>query len=318
MAELPSARPARRLGRTEIRQLLDEHGVRPTSSLGQNFVTDPNTVERIARLAGIGPGDHVLEIGPGLGSLTLARADTGAEVTALEIDDRLVAALAGIVPASVRVVAGDALRVDWSQLLAEPPGAAWALVANLPYSVATTLVIDVLERVPAIGRMLVMVQREVAERLAASPGGRGYGAVSVRVSYFASARLLGKVSAEVFHPRPKVESALVAVDRRAGPAVAAEVAGYAEIVSLVRAGFAGRRKMLRRSLAGIVDEASFACAGIAPTARAEELGVGEWGMLASCQRRIESAPPGRGGHPSTTTTTTGEQAPASGSGPPPS
>ncbi|HTX01168.1 MAG TPA: 16S rRNA (adenine(1518)-N(6)/adenine(1519)-N(6))-dimethyltransferase RsmA [Acidimicrobiales bacterium] len=291
----------RRLGRSEIRELLEDYGVRPTSSLGQNFVADPNTIERIARLAGVGPGDKVLEIGAGLGSLTLALAETGASVTAMEIDRRLVEALRSILPAAVRVVAGDALRADWSELLGDgalPAGGAgqpggeeaagagrgWVLVANLPYNVAATLVVDLLEHVPAVSRMLVMVQREVGERLAARPGGREYGAVTVRVAYFATARVVGRVSAEVFHPRPKVESVLVEIERRGRPAVEESVVSYGEMLALVRAGFSGRRKMLRRSLAGMVDEAAFACAGIVSTARAEELSVEQWGMLAGCQR----------------------------------
>lgn len=270
--------------------------MRPTSSLGQNFVADPNTVERIARLAGVGPGDHVIEVGPGLGSLTLALAATGAAVTALEIDERLVTALRTIVPPSVQVVSGDALRADWASLLAGAPE--WVLVANLPYNVAATIVVDVLEHVPAVRRLLVMVQREVGERLAAGPGGREYGAVSVRVSYFATARVAGRVSAEVFVPRPNVESVLVAIERRREPAVDPSLAGYAEIVALVRAGFSGRRKMLRRSLAGLVPEEAFEQAGIEPTARAEELGVGEWGMLAACRRDVEARPERQGVHPS--------------------
>ncbi len=307
-----------RLGRNEVRQLLESSGVRPTSSLGQNFVTDPNTVERVARLAALGPGDRVLEIGAGLGSLTLALADTGAAVTAVEIDERLVEVLRSLVPPGVRVVAADAMRADWSELLGSsspdgppdgpPGGRGWVLVANLPYNIAATLVIDLLEHVPAVQRMLVMVQREVGERLAASPGGKEFGAVSVRVAYFATARLAGRVSPEVFHPRPKVDSALVAIERLERPAVDPQVATYAEIVSLVRAGFGGRRKMLRRSLAGLVDERAFELAGIAPTARAEELGVAQWGMLAGCQRSIEAGlagtdlagtvPAGRARHPS--------------------
>jgi 16S rRNA (adenine1518-N6/adenine1519-N6)-dimethyltransferase len=308
--------PPQRLGRKEVRQLLEDSGVRPTSSLGQNFVTDPNTVERIARLAAVGPGDRVLEIGAGLGSLSLALADTGAELTVVEIDDRLVEVLRSVVPPTVRVVHGDAMRADWSELLAPTAGApsasgasgrageqdsdrGWVLVANLPYNIAATLVVEQLEHVPAVRRMLVMVQREVGERLAAGPGGKEYGAVSVRVAYFATARIAGRVSPEVFHPRPKVDSALVAIERRQAPAVDPAVATYAEILTLVRAGFAGRRKMLRRSLSGLVDEQAFELAGIAPTARAEELDVTRWGMLAGCQRSIEtgSAASGRARHP---------------------
>lgn len=274
-----------RLGRGEVRRLLDEHGLRPVKSLGQHFVTDPNTVERIARLAAVGPGDRVVEIGPGLGSLTLALAGTGAAVTAVEIDHRLVEVLGEVLPAGVRVVQADTLTCDWDALLGTDP---WVLVANLPYNVATTLVLDLLERVPQVRRMLVMVQREAGERLAAGPGGREYGAVSARVAYFATARLVGQVAPEVFHPRPNVASSLVRLDRRAAPAVDPAEASYEEIGRLLKAGFGGRRKMLRRSLAGLVAEEAFRCAGVAPTERAEQLGVAEWGKLAGCQRSTGS------------------------------
>jgi 16S rRNA (adenine1518-N6/adenine1519-N6)-dimethyltransferase len=167
------------------------------------------------------------------------------------------------------------------------------LVANLPYNIATPLVADLLAQVGAIGRMLVMVQREVGERLAAAPGSRTYGAVSVRVAYFAEARVVARVAADVFLPRPNVESVLIEIVRRPLPAVPAEVASFEEIDRLVRAGFSGRRKMLRRSLAGLVSEAAFAAAGVESTRRPEELGVETWGKLAACQRRIETgaAPP---------------------------
>lgn len=277
---------AGRLGRGDVRRLLAEHGVVPVRSLGQHFVVDPNTVERIARLAGVGEGDRVVEIGPGLGSLTLALAATGATVVAVEVDRRLVPVLRSVVPQTVRVVEADAREVDWSELLGTEAG--WSLVANLPYNVATPLVLDVLRTVPQVSRLLVMVQREVAERLAAAPGTKQYGAVSVRVAYFAHARVVGSVSPEVFHPRPNVESALVEIVRRASPAVDRSVATFAELDQLVRAGFAGRRKMLRRSLAGLVDDEAFEMAGLSGTARAEELDVVAWGTLARCRRSIAS------------------------------
>src|SRR4051794_40529705 len=190
--------------------LLAEHGISPSRALGQNFVVDPNTVRRIARLAGVGPGDHVVEIGPGLGSLTLALAETGASVTAVEIDAHLVPVLEEVLAdADVRLVHADAFTVDWHSLLAGAP--AWTLVANLPYNVATPLVLDLLHAVPAIGSMLVMVQREVGERLAAGVGDKAYGIPSVKVAYWATAQLAGKVPALVFVPQPKVESVLVRI-----------------------------------------------------------------------------------------------------------
>ena len=266
--------------RREVHDLLARHGIRPSRALGQNFVVDPNTVRRIARLAAVGPGDHVVEIGPGLGSLTLALADTGAEVTAVELDRHLLAALREVVePRGVRVVHADALTLDWFDLLA---GAAeWVLVANLPYNVASPLVADLLDHVPVIRRMLVMVQREVGERLAATAGQPAYGALSVKVAYWATARVVGRVPPTVFVPRPKVESVLVAVERRPRPAVDPELVPPEQLFELVRAGFGQRRKMLRRALAGRVAPGAFSAAGVAPESRAEELSVEDWGRLAA-------------------------------------
>jgi len=267
------------LSRSQIVELLDEHGISPSRALGQNFVADPNTVRRIARLAGVGEGDHVVEIGPGLGSLTLALAETGATVTAVELDRHIVPVLREVVAGtSVTVVEGDAAAADWTALLAGADR--WALVANLPYNVATPLVADLLDDVSAIEHMLVMVQREVAERLAAGPGHDAYGAVSVKVAYWATAEVVGRVPATVFLPRPKVESALVSIRRRPEPAVGADV-DRGRLFALVRAGFGQRRKMLRRSLAGLLPEGAFDAAGIRPEARAEELSVFDWGRLAA-------------------------------------
>lgn len=264
----------------QVRDLLAEHGLSPSRALGQNFVADPNTVRRIARLAGVGPGDQVVEIGPGLGSLTLALVETGASVTAVELDRHLLAPLRSVVePHGVRVVQGDAMRLDWDELLASAgePGRPWVLVANLPYNVATPLVLDLLAHVPAIGRMLVMVQREVAERLAAGPGDKAYGIPSVKVAYRADAEVVGRVPPTVFVPPPRVESALVHLRRLPAPRVDADPA---RLFRLVEAGFGQRRKMLRRSLAGLVDAAGFQQAGVRPEARAEELDLDAWARLA--------------------------------------
>jgi 16S rRNA (adenine1518-N6/adenine1519-N6)-dimethyltransferase len=263
----------------DISDLLARHGLHPSRALGQNFVVDPNTVRRIARLAGVGSGDRVVEIGAGLGSLTLALLETGAAVTAVEVDRHLLGPLREVVePHGATVVAGDALRLDWRALLGEGP---WALVANLPYNVATPLVADLLDGVPAITTMLVMVQREVGERLAASAGDEAYGAVSVKVAYWATARVVGKVGPNVFLPQPKVDSALVAIERRPTPAVDPALVGPERLFAVVRAGFGQRRKMLRRSLAGVVAPEAFARAGVAPEARPEDLDVGAWGRLAA-------------------------------------
>ncbi|MGI8752031.1 MAG: 16S rRNA (adenine(1518)-N(6)/adenine(1519)-N(6))-dimethyltransferase RsmA [Acidimicrobiales bacterium] len=263
----------------QVSDLLDGHGLVPSRALGQNFVADPNTVRRIARLAGVGPGDRVVEIGPGLGSLTLALAETGASVTAVEIDRGLVPVLQSVVAGTgVRVVEADAMAMDWDALVGTEPG--WVMVANLPYNVATPLVADLLDGVPQISRMLVMVQREVGERLAAGVGDDAYGAVSVKVGYWGRATVVGRVPAAVFVPRPRVSSVLVSITRRPRPAVDPDLIGPAELFAVVRAGFGHRRKMLRRSLTGLVDADAFAAAGVDPTMRAEDLDVEAWGRLA--------------------------------------
>lgn len=264
--------------------LLDRHGIRPSRALGQNFVVDPNTVRRIARMAEVGPGDRVLEIGPGMGALTLALAETGASVTAVEADRHLIPVLDEVVGGreAVTIVHADAMSVDWPVLLGSLDG--WVLVANLPYNIATPLVADLLDGVPAIRRMLIMVQSEVGERLSAGVGNPAYGAVSVKVAYWAEARVTGKVPASVFHPRPNVESVLVDIRRRPTPAVDPATVGPDRLFEVVRAGFATRRKMLRRALVGVVPAEAFEAAGVAPESRAEELDVEAWGRLAAVGR----------------------------------
>lgn len=264
-------------GGREARELLARHGLHPNRALGQHFVVDPNTVRRVARLARVGPGDRVVEVGAGLGALTLALAETGASVTAIEIDRGLVPVLREVVePAGVTVVEGDAMRLDWQALLGDE---AWTMVANLPYNVATPLIADVLDDVPAVHRMLVMVQREVGERLAAKAGDDAYGAVSVKVAYWAEAQVVGRVAAGVFHPRPDVESVLLQIRRRPEPALGPDV-DRRRLFALVGAGFGQRRKMVRRSLASVVHPAAFEAAGVRGDARAEELDVEAWGRLA--------------------------------------
>jgi 16S rRNA (adenine1518-N6/adenine1519-N6)-dimethyltransferase len=270
------------LSRRDVVALLAANGLRPSRALGQNFVVDPNTVRRIARLAGVGPGDKVLEIGAGLGSLTLALADQGASVTAVEVDRGILAVLKSVVePKGVRVVYGDALHLDWPAVLGGADR--WVLVANLPYNVATPLVVTLLEQAPTIARMLIMVQLEAGQRLAAQATDEAYGAVSVKVAYWASARVVGRVPSTVFYPQPRVESALVEVVRRPAPAVGTDEVVYSRLVEVVRAGFGQRRKMLRRSLAGLVLPEAFAAAGVRPDQRAEELDVHAWGRLAGWQ-----------------------------------
>lgn len=262
--------------RTQLNALLAAHGLDPSRALGQNFVVDPNTVRRIARLAEVGPGTPVVEVGAGLGSLTLALAETGAPVIAVETDRHLVPVLTDVVDGlDVRVVHADAMRLDWDELLAGHDR--WALVANLPYNVATPLVLDLLAGVPQIARMLVMVQLEAGERLVAEPGSGAYGIPSVKVALRATGRIVGKVGPDVFVPRPRVDSALVAIERLELPATDADPD---LLVALVERAFNQRRKMLRRSLADVVAPEAFEAAGIDPTDRPEQLSVVAWGRLA--------------------------------------
>jgi 16S rRNA (adenine1518-N6/adenine1519-N6)-dimethyltransferase len=275
-----SREPLLVLNRNDVRALLDANALRPRRSLGQNFLVDANTARRIVRLAGIDATSNVLEIGPGLGSLTLALADCAARVLALEVDERLVRVVREVAndTPNVEIVHGDALEWPLDPNLGD---AEWTCVSNLPYNVATPVVIRLLEGAPGVTRVLVMVQREVGERLAAQPGSSSYGAVSVKVAYHGEARVVGTVPPTVFLPRPKVESALVLIDRRSAPAV--DVPSYDDLFSLVRAGFGQRRKMLRRALAPVLGdrtEAVLTAAGVAPTERAEHLGLDAWAAVA--------------------------------------
>lgn len=264
------------LTRSQTSELLARHGLAPRRSFGQNFVVEPETVRRIASLAKVSTGDHVVEIGAGLGALTLALAETGASVIAVEIDSGLFEVLRENVArhSNVRVVHDDAMRLDWDALLAAADS--WTVVANLPYNVATPLVADLLDKVPKVRRLLVMVQKEVAQRFAARPGDEAFGAVSVKVDYWATSRVVGEVSSAVFLPRPRVASSLVEIVRRDRPIVDAP---FAPMFAIVRQGFATRRKMLRRALDGVVTADDFAEAGVNPEARAEELTLDEWSRL---------------------------------------
>ncbi len=271
---------------SELRALMDRFGVAPRRSFGQHFVADPNTVRRIARLSGAGPGDRVLEIGAGLGSLTLALAETGAEVRAVEVDRGLAAALREVVATAgasgVEVVEGDASTLDLDCMLGGSPR--WLMVANLPYNIATPLVLDLLRDAVAIETMVVMVQREAAERLAAPAGSKARGVPSVLVERRGSARVVARVAASVFRPRPKVESAVVRIERHPPSEqwpLAPDV--EARFESLVRAGFGQRRKMLRRSLAGLVSAESFEAAEVDPAGRPETLALAQWIALARTQ-----------------------------------
>jgi 16S rRNA (adenine1518-N6/adenine1519-N6)-dimethyltransferase len=276
---------SRLLGPAEVRALAAELDLRPTKRLGQNFVHDPNTVRRIVRAAVLEPDDVVVEVGPGLGSLTLALLPAVRAVHAVEIDPvlaaRLPATAADRAPglaARLTVTAADALRLRAADL---PGPAPTALVANLPYNVGVPVVLHLLAELPQLRRGLVMVQSEVAERLAASPGSRAYGVPSAKLAWFASARRAGPVPRAVFWPVPNVDSGLLAFVRRDPPA-----GDRAAVFRLVDAAFAQRRKALRAGLAGwagspAAAEAALRAAGIDPLARAETLGVDDFARLAA-------------------------------------
>jgi 16S rRNA (adenine1518-N6/adenine1519-N6)-dimethyltransferase len=274
----------RLLGAATVRELAAELDLRPTKRRGQNFVVDANTVRRVVRAAGVTSDDVVLEIGPGLGSLTLALLETVRHVTAIEVDDALAAALpetlARFAPgraADVAVVHADALGVT------ELPGPApTALVANLPYNVAVPVLLHMLEAFGSLRRGLVMVQAEVADRLAATRGSRVYGVPSVKTAWYADVRPAGRVGRQVFWPPPRVESGLVAWTRRDPPPGRA---GRKRVFTVVDAAFAQRRKMLRSALAGLAGgaaeaEAALRTAGVPPSARGEELDVAAFARIA--------------------------------------
>jgi 16S rRNA (adenine1518-N6/adenine1519-N6)-dimethyltransferase len=231
-------------------------------------------------MANVNATDHVVEIGAGLGSLTLALAETGARITAIEIDHGIAPVLRDVVKdlPNVSVVVGDALELDWNEII--PPGSSAVVVANLPYNVATPLVADLLDAIPQISRFVVMVQKEVALRLASSVGSSDYGAISVKVAYWATARVLGDVPPSVFIPRPKVTSSIIEITRRETPAVGPHIEPQ-QLFKVIRTGFGQRRKMLRRSLAAIATPENFENAGVSPEARPEELNVEQWGRLAT-------------------------------------
>ncbi|UTT65511.1 16S rRNA (adenine(1518)-N(6)/adenine(1519)-N(6))-dimethyltransferase RsmA [Janibacter sp. CX7] len=273
----PEGGAAGLLGAARIRELAERHGVRPTKQWGQNFVVDANTVRRIVRAGEVTAQDHVVEIGPGLGSLTLALLEAAGRVTAVEVDPVLAAALPGTVaeeaPGAVErleVVHADAMTV--TDLPGPPPT---ALVANLPYNISVPVVLHFLETFPTIERVLVMVQLEVAERLAAGPGSKTYGVPSVKAAWWTDVALAGRVSRSIFWPVPNVDSGLVRLVRRDPPTTAAT---REQVFAVVDAAFAQRRKTLRASLrsiagSGEVAEAALLAAGVDPRTRGEQLDV---------------------------------------------
>ncbi|RDI66761.1 dimethyladenosine transferase [Nocardia pseudobrasiliensis] len=276
------------LGPAEVRVLAERFGVRPTKQLGQNFVHDANTVRRIVAAAGVGRDDVVVEVGPGLGSLTLALLDVVDRVVAVEIDPVLAAQLPGTVAERapeladrLSVVEADALRVRAADLPACPT----ALVANLPYNVAVPVLLHLLAELPTLTTALVMVQAEVADRLAAEPGSRIYGVPSVKAGFFGTVRRAGSVGRQVFWPVPQVESGLVRIQRFPTPPWPQDEPHRHRVFEVVDAAFAQRRKTLRAALSGWAGSAAEAekrltAAGIAPTARGETLDTAAFVRLA--------------------------------------
>ncbi len=285
MSSTPSTEPGPLLGPADIRELAAALGVRPTKQLGQNFVIDANTVRRIVRTAGVRPDDVVVEIGPGLGSLTLALLEVAERLVAIEIDPVLAGALPTTVAARLPDRAGrfslvhsDALHV--TEVPGPPPT---ALVANLPYNVAVPVLLHMLAAFPTIERTLVMVQSEVADRLAAAPGSKVYGVPSVKAAWYAQVKRAGAIGRNVFWPAPNVDSGLVSLVRRTEPVQTR--ATRDEVFAVIDAAFAQRRKTLRAALAGwagspAAAEAALTAAGISPQARGEALTVEQFAAIA--------------------------------------
>jgi 16S rRNA (adenine1518-N6/adenine1519-N6)-dimethyltransferase len=270
------------LGPAEIRDLAGRLGVRPTKTLGQNFLHDGGTVRKIVRIADLKPGERVVEVGPGLGSLTLGLVEAGASVVAIEIDPVLAGQITGTVKArfpdaDFEVVLSDAM--DVTTLPGEPPT---ALVANLPYNVAVPVLLTMLQRFGSLERVLVMVQAEVADRIAAVPGSKIYGIPSVKAAWYASARRAGTIGRNVFWPAPNVDSALVHLARRQPPST---TASREQVFAVVDASFAQRRKTLRAALSvlfgsGAAAETALRAAGVDPSARGETLVVEQFARIA--------------------------------------
>jgi len=263
-----------------VRALAASRGIRPKKSLGQHFLIEPALARRIVELAEVGPTSRVLEIGAGLGSLTVELARTGARVVAMELDARLAEALRDVVGEQPRVdvLVADALTVDWSEVLSGGP---WVVVANLPYNVGVPVIMRILDREPRVKRMLVMVQKELGDRLAARPGESPYGALSVRVAYRAEARVIRPVSRSVFWPPPNVDSVLVSLTRRPPPVDVVE----ADLWRTIEVAFEQRRKtirgaLLRLGLDAVAAADTLAACGIDRRERPERLSLGEFACLA--------------------------------------
>ncbi|WP_051922699.1 16S rRNA (adenine(1518)-N(6)/adenine(1519)-N(6))-dimethyltransferase RsmA [Bifidobacterium stellenboschense] len=281
------------LGAADIRRIAAEAGVSPTKKFGQNFVIDPGTVRRIVREAHVGPESHVLEVGPGLGSLTLAILESGARMTAVEIDpplaERLPDTIAEFMPEAAdrfAVVNRDALTVSPANLPDFADDEPFTLVANLPYNVATPIILTLLERFTNLESFLVMVQKEVADRLAATPGSKIYGTPSVKLAWYGEASRVGTIGRNVFWPAPNVDSALVAFTRTRHDGDARAETLRRETFRLIDAAFGQRRKTLHAALKKTVPAGTFETAGIDPTRRGETLTIGEFTALAEASLRL--------------------------------
>lgn len=273
------------LGPAEIRTLAESLDLQPTKKLGQNFVVDANTVRKIVRTAGVVPGDEVLEVGPGLGSLTLGLLEVGARVTAVELDGRLAELLprtvAELAPEADRAGALDVIHDDALRVLV--PGSPTRLVANLPYNVSVPVILHLLATVPSLRSALVMVQAEVGQRIAAPPGSKVYGSPSAKAAWYGRWSVAGTVSRQVFWPVPNVDSILVAFERAPEPPGTDDE--RLVTFALIDAAFGQRRKMLRQSLAEVLGGSAAAtarleAAGLDPTARGEQLSVADFLALA--------------------------------------
>ncbi|KFI91754.1 dimethyladenosine transferase [Bifidobacterium saguini DSM 23967] len=293
MTETANTAAGHLLGAADIRRIAADAGVSPTKKFGQNFVIDPGTVRRIVREAGVTSTDHVMEVGPGLGSLTLAILETGASMTAVEIDpplaERLPGTVAEFMPEAadrLKVVNRDALTVTPENVPDFNGDDSFTLVANLPYNVATPILLTLLERFDHLGSFLVMVQKEVADRLAAKPGSKIYGTPSVKLAWYGTAERVGTIGRNVFWPAPNVDSALVkftryAADDASNPATGDAAPDREQVFQLIDAAFGQRRKTLHAALKHMVPAEAFTAAGINPTRRGETLTISEFAALAS-------------------------------------
>lgn len=283
------------LGAADIRRIANQAGIHPAKRLGQNFVIDPGTVRRIVRLAKVGAGDSVLEVGPGLGSLTLGLLEAGGRVTAVEIDPglagRLPETVADLMPGAqgrLTVINKDALTLTPGDESGLATADGLTLVANLPYNVATPIILTLLERFPNLEGFLVMVQKEVADRLVAGPGSKVYGAPSLKLAWYGKAGQAGRIGRNIFWPAPNVDSALVSFTRAAAPAMDPEAteSERKETFALVDAAFGQRRKTLHAALKGLVPMEAFNRADIDPTRRGETMRVEEFAALARACRKL--------------------------------